>query len=143
MDFRRTRKGTVGNNYVALFRPEPAIPLLVSTFGKVDFTLRDAQVHFVQGDIASLGRVDSAWLSVDFPASKFATGISMSYPSVGSASLQAAGSVRDDGIFAVNTADGRVAGALSLDGKEAGYFFEQPVATGAGGTFMGITRWVR
>jgi len=39
-----------------------------------------------------------------------------------------------------------LAGALTVDGKEAGYFFQQPVTTGTGGTggvFMGITRWGR
>jgi hypothetical protein len=43
-------------------------------------------------------------------------------------------------MFAVRNADGRVAGALTLDGKEAGYFFERAVPAG---TFMGITRWGR
>ena len=48
--------------------------------------------------------------------------------------------MRDDGIFAVRTPDGRVAGALTMDGKEAGYFFERNVPLG---TFIGITRWGR
>jgi hypothetical protein len=134
------RKGTVGNDYYALFRPEPPLPVLVSNLGRVDFTLRDAEVHLLRGGVAELGRVDSAWLSVDFAARLFATGIAMSNPSVGASSLQISGSVRDDGIFAVRTADGRVAGALTVDGKEAGYFFERPVT---GGTFIGITRWGR
>jgi len=114
--------------------------VLVSNLGKVDFTLRDAQVHLVRGGVAELGRVDNAWLSVNFSARQFATGVAMSHPQVGPASLQAAGSVRDDGIFAVSTPDGRVAGALTVDGKEAGFFFERPVS---GGSFVGATRWVR
>ena len=98
----------------------------------------------MRGDIAEPGRVDNAWLSVDFTARQFGTRVDMSYPQVGPASLQAslqvAGPVRDDGIFGVRTADGLVAGALTVDGKEAGYFFERPVT---GGTFLGITRWRR
>lgn len=134
------RKVTVGNDYYALFRPEPDLPVLVSNIGKVDFTLRDAQVHLVRGGVAELGRVDSAWLSVNFSGRQFATSVSMSHPQAGAATLQAAGSVRDDGIFAVITPDGRVAGALTVDGKEAGYFFERPVT---GGNFVGVTRWGR
>lgn len=134
------RKVTVGNEHYALFRPQSSLPALVSNLGKVDFTLRDAQVHLLRGGVAELGSVDSGWLSVDFAARQFATGISMSHPQVGPASLEAAGKVREDGIFAVKNANGRVAGALTLDGKEAGYFFERAVP---GGTFLGITRWGR
>jgi hypothetical protein len=137
---RAGREVTVGNLSYALFRPESSLSALVSGLGRVDFTLRDAQVHLLRGGVAELGRVDSAWLSVDFTARRFATGLAMSHPQVGSASLEAAGRVREDGMFAVRNADGRVAGALTLDGKEAGYFFERAVPAG---TFMGITRWGR
>jgi len=137
---RAGRKVTVGNESYALFRPESSLPRLVSNLGRVDFTLRDAQVHLLRGGVAELGRVDNAWLSVDFAARQFATGIAMSHPQAGAASLEVAGKVRDDGIFAVKNADGRVAGALTLDGKEAGYLFERTMPAG---TFMGITRWGR
>jgi hypothetical protein len=134
------RRVTVGNDYYALFRTESSPSTLVSNLGRVDFTLRDAQVHLLRGNVADPGRVDNAWLSVDFTARQFATGVAMSHPAVGSTSLQASGAVREDGMFAVRNADGRVAGALSLDGREAGYFFERPVTNG---TFIGITRWNR
>jgi len=134
------RKVTVGNDYYVLLRPEPVLPVLVSNLGKVDFTLRDAQVHLVRGNVAELGSVDSAWLSVNFSVRQFAAGVVMSHSQVGSVSLQVAGSVRDDGIFGVRAPDGLVAGALTVDGKEAGFFFERPVS---GGSFVGATRWVR
>jgi hypothetical protein len=134
------RKVTVGNQYYALFRPDSSLPALVSNLGRVDFTLRDAQVHFMRGGVTELGSVNNAWLSVDFATRQFATGIVMSHPQVGGASLDVAGKVREDGMFAVKNADGRVAGALTLDGKEAGYFFERRVPAG---TFFGITRWAR
>ena len=134
------RKVTAGNEYFALFRPEPPLPVLVSNLGRVDFTLRDAQVWLLRGGLADLGRVDNAWLAVDFRARQFSTRVDMSHP-VAAASLQLGGAIRDDGVFAVRTADGRVvAGALTVEGKEAGYFFEQPVT---GGKFMGITLWGR
>ena len=134
------RKVTVGNDTYGMFRPEPAFPSLVTNLGSVDFTLRDAQVHLLRGNVASPGSVGGGWLTVDFGARQFATGVTMSHPDAGAASLQAAGSVRDDGIFAVRNADGKVAGALTVDGKEAGYFFERPVN---GDSFFGITRWFK
>jgi hypothetical protein len=98
-------------------------------------------VHLFLGNSVTLGSVDNGWLTVNFAARQFATGLTMSQQQVGSVSLQAAGTVRDNGMFSVNTTTGgRVAGALTLDGKEAGYFFEQAVK---GGMFMGITRWSR
>lgn len=137
---RAGRTVTVGNEYFALFRPDSSLSKLVSNLGRVDFTLRDAQVHLLRGGVAELGRVDSAWLSVDFAARQFATAITMSHPQVGSAALEAAGNVRNDGVFAVKTPNGRVAGALTLDGKEAAYLFDRTVPAGI---FYGITRWGR
>jgi hypothetical protein len=137
---RAGRDVTVGNDYYGLFRSPSSQSTLVSNLGRVDFTLRDAQVHLLRGNVADPGRVDNAWLSVDFTARQFGTGVAMSHPDVGATSLQVSGAVREDGMFAVRNADGRVAGALSLDGREAGYFFERPVTSG---TFIGITRWNR
>jgi hypothetical protein len=139
-DARTGRTVTVGNQQYVLFRADSPLTSLVSNLGRVDFTLREAQVHLVRGSAVELGRVDSGWLSVDFAARQFGTGLALSHPQAGSASLQAAGSVRNDGIFVVRNADGRVAGALALDGSEAGYFFERVVPLG---TFIGITRWSR
>ena len=64
----------------------------------------------------------------------------MSHPEAGSATLQASGNVRFDGIFFMRRPDSALAGALTMDGKEAGYFFERSVPAGQ---FIGITRWGR
>ena len=142
---RAGRTVTVGNSYFALFRPELPQPVLISDLGRVDFSLRDAQVWLLQGGLQLPGTVDNAWLSVNFGQRQFATSVDMSQAAAGvAASLQVGGTVREDGLFAVKTGDGStVAGAFTLDGKEAGYFFEKPVTAGAGGTFTGITRWAR
>ena len=137
---RSGREPTLGNEYYGLWRPESLLPSLVSNLGQVNFTLRDAQVHLVRGNVAELGSVNGAWLSVNFAARQFATTVNMSHPQVGGATLQASGGVQDNGVFVVVTPGNRVAGALTLDGREAGYLFEQAVI---GGTFSGITRWSR
>jgi hypothetical protein len=134
------RSVTVGNDYYGLFRPQSALSGLVTNLGRVDFSLRDAQVHLLRGSAVELGQVTGGSLSVDFTSRQFATGLSLSHPEVGPTSLQASGAVREDGMFVARNPDGRVAGALTLDGKEAGYFFEKLVP---GGMFMGVTRWGR
>jgi hypothetical protein len=134
------RKVTVGNDYYALFRPESSVSQLTSSMGKVEFTLRDAQVHLLRGGAAELGKVDGGWLAIDFTGRQFATGLSMSHPQAGTATLQASGPVQFSGIFVSRQPDTWVAGAISGDAKEAGYFFERQVPFG---TFMGITRWAR
>jgi hypothetical protein len=132
------RNVTVGNDYYGLFRPEPSFSQLISNVGKVEFTLRDAQVHLLRGGVAELGKVDGGWLAIDFTARQFGTGLSMSHPQAGSAALQASGPVQFSGMFVSRQNDTWVAGAISGDAKEAGYFFEKQVPFG---TFMGITRW--
>jgi hypothetical protein len=134
------RSVTVGNDYYALFRPQSSLSSLVTNLGRVDFSLRDAQVHLLRGSTLELGQVTGGSLSVDFTSRQFATGLSLSHPEVGPTNLQASGAVREDGMFVGRNPDGRVAGALTLDGKEAGYFFEKFVP---GGMFMGVTRWGR
>jgi hypothetical protein len=134
------RNVTVGNDYYGLFRPSSSLSGLVTNLGKVDFSLRDAQVHLLRGSSVELGQVTGGSLSVDFTSRQFATGLSLTHPDVGPTNLQASGAVREDGMFVGHNPDGRVAGALTLDGKEAGYFFEKFVP---GGMFMGVTRWGR
>lgn len=53
-----------------------------------------------------------------------------------------AGDVRGDGTFSVRDLGSRqsVAGAVSLDGKEAGYLFERGLGSGL---FRGKTLWGR
>jgi hypothetical protein len=134
------RRVTVGNDSYALFRPEPTPMQLLSNLGRVEFTMRDAQVHLLRGGAAELGKVDSGWLAIDFTSRQFATALSMSHPQAGTANLQANGTVGFSGMFVSRQGDTWVAGALNGDGKEAGYFFEKQVPAG---TFMGITRWGR
>jgi hypothetical protein len=134
------RNVTVGNEFYALFRPPTELASFVPNLGRVDFSLRDAQAHLLRGATVGVGQVTGASLSVDFASRQFATGLSLSHPDVGTTNLQAAGAVREDGMFVSQSGNGRVAGALTFDGKEAGYFFERLVP---GGMFMGITRWGR
>jgi hypothetical protein len=134
------RNITVGNDYYGLFRPASDLTSLVSNLGRVDFSLRDAQVHLFRGSSVEAGQVLGGSLAIDFASRQFATGLSLNHPDTGPTNLQASGAVGENGIFLNQNGNGRVAGAVTLDGKEAGYFFERAVP---GGLFMGVTRWGR
>lgn len=138
------RQVTVGNEHFALYRerdPSFAMP----TQGRVDFTLRDAQVHLMTAGAApSPGSVSDARLTLDFDAGRFSTSLRAGHPSIagGSVGIQAAGLVNADGMFVSNAAlsNARVAGAIASGATEAAYFFERQVDLG---TLLGLTRWTR
>lgn len=135
------RKVTVANSTYGLFRPEPtAFPVFPSHLGQVEFNLRDAEAQFVKAGVVSQASVPQGLLSIDFGAARFSTALALQHDSTGVVGLQATGTIRDDGIFATSTSDGRVSGAVTFDGKEAGYLFER---NAAGGVFQGLTRWMR
>jgi hypothetical protein len=137
------REMITGNEYYMLFRPaSQSTGTLPRDLGRVDFALRDAQVHFVPTEgSASLGSSRNGWLKVDFGARQFDTGLTLSHQAAGTTQLSATGTIDRTGKFLYNNkSDTRLSGALTLDGQEAGYTFVRDVANGS---FVGITRWVR
>lgn len=136
------RQAVAGNDYYVLFRSAAdANGVLPTNLGRADFSLRDSQVHFVtSGGDASLGSARNGWLKVDFGVRQFETGMTLSHDLAGSTQLGATGTIDRRGKFSYNTADTQLAGALTINGREAGYTFVRDVATGR---FVGITRWVR
>jgi len=110
-----------------------------------DFKLEQGQVHFV-GNLgnqeSSLGRLDAATLQVDFGQRQFNTHLEMSHALAGSAVLDGAGQIGNDGIFnAGNVVSGSgVAGVISTDGAYASMIFKKDVELG---TFNGITDWAK
>lgn len=138
------RRVTVGNAQFALYRTsDPSFSM--PNQGKVDFTLRDAQVHLMTATAApSPGSVSDARLTLDFDSGRFATSLKASHPAIagGPVGIQAAGLVNGDGMFVSNAAlsNARVAGAITSGATEAAYFFERQVDLG---TLLGLTRWTR
>lgn len=142
---RLGRHEATGSADYTLFRAnDPANPgrELRAGDGQVDFRLSRAQATYEGPGIVEAAKVDGGTLALDFGRRTFATALALSSASAGSAELRMAGDVRSDGTFAVRDLESRefVAGAVSLDGKEAGYLFER----GAGaGLFRGKTLWGR
>jgi len=136
---------TVGNRYFSLFRAPSALSEIEPRAGVYDFKLEQGQVHFV-GNLgnqeSSLGRLDAATLQVDFGQRQFNTHLEMSHALAGSAVLDGAGQIGNDGIFnAGNVVSGSgVAGVISTDGAYASMIFKKDVELG---TFNGITDWAK
>lgn len=138
------RHVTVGDPGAGLFRAgdADAAPSVFSNtgLGRVDFRLTRAQASFDIDSRSEAASVDGGTLSLDFAHRSFATALALSSISAGKAELRIGGAVRADGTFAVVDAGQRIAGAVSLDAKEAGYLFEQQFG---GGLFRGRTLWGR
>ena len=133
---------TVADELVGLWRTnDPSSPkgLLSDRLdAKVDFRLSRASASFAVDGRTELASVDGGTLSLDFARRTFATALGLSSTTAGKAELRMAGDVRSDGTFALKDVDQRIAGAVSLDGKEAGYLFER---SAGGGLFKGKTLW--
>lgn len=62
----------------------------------------------------------------------------MSHDLTGAVNFQASGNISDGGYFNSRSAEQIMAGAVSIDGQEAGYFFEKQLQDGA---IEGLTLW--
>lgn len=138
---REGRVATVGDNDFILYRTEQGPATLPLGIGNVSFALDQAHAHFTSaaGQVQAAA-VQNGSLSIDFASRLFSTTLNLTSVATGPVGLQAAGGIRDDGLFVSRTAGQAVAGVTALDGKSAGYLFEKAAA---GGTLSGITLWSR
>jgi len=139
------RISTLGDGAYGLFRQAPSDNALMQTSEtSASFRLAGGvgQLAYAQGRDTVLDpvKVDSGTLNVDFTKSTFATQLNVSSPKIGNDSINASGTVRPNGYLLGQGGNAYVAGALSLDAKEAGYFFQKSLPAGA---LSGITLWGR
>ncbi len=132
------RKTTVGNLAHALFRVEPAGKSLQPGLGVLAFNLAKAQAHFKAGGQIELMQVGGGELKLDFNQQLFSTNLQLSHAATGNITFSGNGRIFEDGIFRSNNETQSMAGAVSFDGKEAGYFFEKSLSNGA---IEGLTLW--
>jgi len=138
------RSAVIGNFFITLYRDETTLKTFAPQGAAASFALREASAVYIQP--AFLGRPDEhlavsgARLDVDFAQARFATHLDLSGPSLGRTALAAAGAIDAAGRFIDHRPGQSVAGAFSLDGREAGYFFGQTLP---GGTVSGLTLWGR
>ncbi|HTQ99510.1 MAG TPA: FecR family protein [Candidatus Acidoferrum sp.] len=130
---------TVGSETYGLFRSEPAGKSTVQTgLGALAFDLTKAQAFYKSGGTTELMQVNGGQLSIDFNQSQFSTSLQLNQDKTGSFTFSDTGSINSSGYFVSRHDDQSVAGAVSLDGKEAGYLFQKALS---GGTVEGLTLW--
>jgi hypothetical protein len=124
----------------ALWRAGSPGPLDATLHGRAQFSLAAAEAVFAQTSGVTPAEVRRASLAVDFDRSLFDASVTVAHQQTGPVSFSVNGQVAAGGAFWGGNAAQRVAGALSQDGKEAGFLFTKEHALG---TFRGITLWNR
>ena len=132
------RNTTVGNLNYGLFRPEQGSKRVEAGLGVVSFNLASAQAFYNSATGIVAMDVSGGSLSVDFTENRFATSLDLSHALTGDVDFIASGRVRDGGYFFDYGDNKSIIGAVSLDGREAGYFFEQQLEAGG---IQGLTLW--
>mgnify|MGYP000656222622 CR=1 FL=1 len=135
---------TVGDGYYFLFRNPGSPNLLPSMNNQVDFKLGASSAQYRQpSNEVTAATVDSGKLSIDFAQRSYATQLQVSADGIPTQSLQFSGKVDPNtGIFLGAGANGQgsLSGALTLNGRQAGYLFRAPVNNGS---LSGATLWGR
>ena len=140
------RQGTVGDGSYSLFREVQGVgpAILTTTDTSANFRLGGAAAQFVRNDrgvnITEPVQVGGGSLSVDFVKSTYATQLNVSNARIGAESVASNGIIKPNGVLQTQGGNAFVSGALSLDGKEAGYFFLKSLPAGQ---LSGITQWGR
>ncbi len=132
-----------GNGSYTMFRPvaQPGA-VLVSADATAEFRLAHASAQLVResGRVTEAVNVNDGTFNVDFVRSTYTTKLSLSNAAMGADTLVATGNVTANGVLQTTSSNASINGALSLDGKEAGYAFDKAVNVG---NVRGITLWGR
>jgi hypothetical protein len=132
------RKITVGNIDYGLFRPENGSQHVDSGLGVVSFSLASAQAFYSSESGVVAMQVRGGALDIDFQENRFATELNLSHSATGAVDFLASGRLFDGGYFHARTDTQEIAGAVSIDGSEAGYFFSRQLDNG---NIQGLTLW--
>jgi hypothetical protein len=134
------RDVTVGNTargYV-LFRDGNGSTQVDKGLGPVSFSLNSAQAFYHSDSGVVAMTVGKGSLDINFDTNRFATELNMNHALTGDVRFSASGQLFNGGYFHTRSETERMAGAVSLDGKEAGYFFEKQLQNGG---IQGLTLW--
>ena len=132
------RDVTIGNFDYLLYRAGNGVKEVDRGLGAVSFALDSAQAfyHSESGVVAM--QVDGGSLDIDFELNRFATELNLAHSLTGNVNFSADGNLFNGGYFNSRDVSQRIAGSVSIDGTEAGYFFERDVLEGS---VKGLTLW--
>lgn len=108
--------------------------------GPVEFRLTHAEANHESAAGITAAKVNAANLTIDFGRRNFATALDLTSASGVAGQVRASGQIRNDGLFVAVDPTQKLAGALSGDGREAGYSFESWAGSDV---FRGRTLWGR
>jgi hypothetical protein len=147
LSFREAMRGnevTVGDGYYFLFREPGAINVLDNLNHAVDFKLQNSSANYQKQDNSlQAASVQDATLNIDFGKRLFSTQLKVASEGINTQSMEFAGTLDPKtGIFLDkgNSVSGNLAGALTLNGLQAGYFFRYNLDSGK---LSGATLWGR
>ena len=134
----------VGNASYTLYRPPGGSSLVAANPAEpiVNFRLAEATAHLARGLGVPSEAVDvhNARLTVDFSRSTFGTSLDLSNPRIGQQNINASGNVLPSGLLQATSGNATLAGAITTDGREAGYAFQKPMGFNM---LQGVTLWGR
>lgn len=131
------REGSIDIEY-GLYRTQNGSEQVAKDLGVVSFALDSAQAFYHSSTGVVAMQVNSGNLNIDFNQNNFSTQLGLNHAATGVVNLAFAGRIYDDGSFHNYTDVQKMAGAVSLDGAEAGYFFEKQLGDGS---VKGLTLW--
>jgi hypothetical protein len=135
-----TRASTIGHKLYGLYRIQPNGEDVQRGLGELGFNLNQAQVVISANGQSDLMNVTGGMLNIDFSNNLYSTSLQMNHAATGNVQFSDSGRIESNGIFNSYTRDGAgfLTGAVSVDGKEAGYAFEQILQFGI---IEGLTLW--
>jgi hypothetical protein len=147
LEAMRGNEVTVGDGYYFLFREPSNVNLLPTLTTKADFGLKSSSAYYrnAANEVVPAS-VQSGSLSIDFGAKTYATQLGLSAEGTGLQSYSQSGAINaGTGIFLGRSGPeaaptSSLAGAISLDARQAGYLFKTQIGRG---TFVGATLWGR
>ena len=147
LDAMRGNEVTVGDGYYFLFRESSNVNLLSTITTKADFGLKSSSAYYRNAANEVMpASVQSGNLTIDFGAKTFATQLGLVAEGTGIQSYSQSGNINAiTGIFLGRSGPeaaptSSLAGAISLDARQAGYLFKTQIGRG---TFVGATLWGR
>lgn len=133
-----------GNFANTLYRDGASGGTLTTAETSANFRLAGSAASLIWNDrgtdVVDAAQVNGGSLNVDFAHSTYATQLNVSSARIGSDTLVTGGAVGSNGFLRGSSNGVSTGGALSLDGKEAGYYFEKAYSAGQ---LRGITLWGR
>jgi len=132
------REVTIAGLGYTLFRRNLETENLQVDQSSLSFKLNSAQAFYSSDAGIDAMQVTGGRLDVDLAARQFATELNLDHSATGAIDFEANGSINVAGFFHGSSDSQLIEGALSVDGREAGYFFEQQLEEGG---IQGLTLW--